>query len=241
MLKAIFFDMDETLCGTSQADTVAGQEFANWIAQTYPQVSDSTAFVHRYLQGVYKKLNDEFPELIALLPDENAFRCGLIQTILAEQGIEIDLEQAQQAQSYFDSARMGAFNFFPGVKEMLTELRQHYKLVVITNGPIFSQHPKLKATQMSEWVDHIIVGGEEPEEKPAASIFHKALSLVDAKPEEVIHIGDSLPADIQGANNMGILSVWVNSTGIATPTETKPSYEVKETIELNEILKTLAQ
>lgn len=82
MLKAIFFDMDETLCGTSQADKVAGQEFADWIAQTYPQVTDSTAFVQRYLQGVYKKLNDEFPQLIALLPDENAFRCGLIQSIL---------------------------------------------------------------------------------------------------------------------------------------------------------------
>ncbi len=63
-----------------------------------------------------KKLNNEFPQLIALLPDENAFRCGLIQTILAEQSIEIDTEKAQQAQSYFDSARMGAFDFFPGVK-----------------------------------------------------------------------------------------------------------------------------
>ncbi|MGR5235192.1 HAD family hydrolase [Vibrio rotiferianus] len=241
MLKAIFFDMDETLCGTSQADKVAGQEFSDWIAQTYPQVADSTAFVQRYLQGVYKKLNDEFPQLIALLPDENAFRCGLIQTILAEQGIEIDAEQAQQAQSFFDSARMGAFTFFPGVKEMLLELRQHYKLVVITNGPIFSQHPKLKATQMHEWVDHIIVGGEEPEEKPAASIFHKALNLVDAKPEEVIHIGDSLPADIAGANNMGIPSVWVNEAGTVNPTDIKPNYEVKETVELNEILKTLAQ
>jgi len=241
VLKAIFFDMDETLCGTSQADKVAGQEFATWVAQTYPQVNDSVALVQRYLQGVYKKLNAEFPQLIALLPDENAFRCGLIQVILAEQGIEIDAEQAQQAQNVFDSARMQAFTFFPGVKEMLTELRQHYKLVVITNGPVFSQHPKLKATQMSEWVDHIIVGGEEPEEKPAASIFHKALNLVGASPEEAIHIGDSLPADIAGANNMGMLSVWVNATGTENPTDIEPHYEVRETIELNEILKTLTQ
>ncbi|MDW1568650.1 HAD family hydrolase, partial [Vibrio sp. YT-15] len=188
MLKAIFFDMDETLCGTSQADKAAGQKFAAWIQQTYPQVSDPQAFLQRYLQGVYKKLNAEFPQLVALLPDENAFRCGLIQTILAENGIHIDAEQAQQAQHYFDSARMGAFTFFPGVKEMLTDLGKHYKLVVITNGPIFSQHPKLKATQMDEWVDHIIVGGEEPEEKPAASIFQKALNLVDIKPEEALHI-----------------------------------------------------
>ncbi|AVW93754.1 HAD family hydrolase [Vibrio parahaemolyticus] len=241
MLKAIFFDMDETLCGTSQADKAAGQKFAAWIQQTYPQVSDPQAFLQRYLQGVYKKLNAEFPQLVALLPDENAFRCGLIQTILAEDGIHIDAEQAQQAQHYFDSARMGAFTFFPGVKEMLTDLRKHYKLVVITNGPIFSQHPKLKATQMDEWVDHIIVGGEEPEEKPAASIFQKALNLVDVKPEETLHIGDSLAADIAGANNMGILSVWVNATGASNPTEITPNFEIRETVELKEILKTLAQ
>ncbi|TOF69132.1 HAD family hydrolase [Vibrio parahaemolyticus] len=241
MLKAIFFDMDETLCGTSQADKAAGQKFAAWIQQTYPQVSDPQAFLQRYLQGVYKKLNAEFPQLVALLPDENAFRCGLIQTILAEDGIHIDAEQAQQAQHYFDSARMGAFTFFPGVKEMLTDLRKHYKLVVITNGPIFSQHPKLKATQMDEWVDHIIVGGEEPEEKPAASIFQKALNLVDVKPEEALHIGDSLAADIAGANNMGILSVWVNATGASSPTEITPNFEIRETVELKEILKTLAQ
>lgn len=241
MLKAIFFDMDETLCGTSQADKAAGQKFAAWIQQTYPQVSDPQAFLQRYLQGVYKKLNTEFPQLVALLPDENAFRCGLIQTILAENGIHIDAEQAQQAQHYFDSARMGAFTFFPGVKEMLTDLRKHYKLVVITNGPIFSQHPKLKATQMNEWVDHIIVGGEEPEEKPAASIFQKALNLVDVKPEEALHIGDSLAADIAGANNIGILSVWVNATGASNPTEITPNFEIRETVELKEILKTLAQ
>nr|WP_264301465.1 HAD family hydrolase [Vibrio parahaemolyticus] len=241
VLKAIFFDMDETLCGTSQADKAAGQKFAAWIQQTYPQISDPQAFLQRYLQGVYKKLNAEFPQLVALLPDENAFRCGLIQTILAEDGIHIDAEQAQQAQHYFDSARMGAFTFFPGVKEMLTDLRKHYKLVVITNGPIFSQHPKLKATQMDEWVDHIIVGGEEPEEKPAASIFQKALNLVDIKPEEALHIGDSLAADIAGANNMGILSVWVNATGASNPTEITPNFEIRETVELKEILKTLAQ
>ncbi|EPE2667137.1 HAD family hydrolase [Vibrio parahaemolyticus] len=241
MLKAIFFDMDETLCGTSQADKSAGQKFAAWIQQTYPQVSDPQAFLQRYLQGVYKKLNAEFPQLVALLPDENAFRCGLIQTILAENGIHIEAEQAQQAQHYFDSARMGAFTFFPGVKEMLMDLRKHYKLVVITNGPIFSQHPKLKATQMDEWVDHIIVGGEEPEEKPAASIFQKALNLVDIKPEEALHIGDSLAADIAGANNMGILSVWVNATGASNPTEITPNFEIRETVELKEILKTLAQ
>ena len=77
--------------------------------------------------------------------------------------------------------------------------------------------------------------------KPAASIFHKALKLADVKPEEALHIGDSLAADIAGANDMGILSVWVNPKGADNQTDIEPDYEVKDTVELKEILKTLAQ
>ncbi|NVJ57229.1 MAG: HAD family hydrolase [Vibrionaceae bacterium] len=236
MLKAIFLDMDETLCGTSEADKQAGQAFAHWVKTTYPKLGDEQRFIQRYLAGVYKQLNDEFPELVALLPNEAAFRCGLIQSLLAEQGVMVDQAAGQAAQAYFDQQRMEAFCFFPGVAELLVSLREKYRLVVITNGPIFSQHPKLAAVNMVEWVDHIIVGGEEPEEKPAASIFQKALDLVDAAPEEVIHIGDSLSSDIAGANQMGITSVWVDAAGNGNFGDITPSYTIRTFSELPAIL-----
>ncbi|MDC5812477.1 HAD family hydrolase [Vibrio europaeus] len=239
MLKAIFFDMDETLCGTSKADNLAGQSFARWIKQTYPQLTDEQRFFQRYLAGVYKQLNAEFPQLVDLLPNEAAFRCGLIRTLLAEQGVEVDEAEAQIAQAYFDHQRIEAFGFFPGGGELLTSLRERYTLVVITNGPTFSQYPKLAAVNMSEWVDHIIVGGEEPEEKPAASIFQKALDLSGTKPEEVIHIGDSLPSDIAGANQMGIISVWVDASGNGKSGDIIPSYTVRTATDLPAILAAL--
>lgn len=239
MLKAIFFDMDETLCGTSEADKLAGQAFARWVKERYPQLTDEQRFIQRYLAGVYKQLNAEFPQLVALLPDEAAFRCGLIRILLAEQGVAIDEVAAQAAQAYFDQQRMAAFTFFPGVDELLVSLRERYTLVVITNGPIFSQYPKLAAVNMPKWVDHIIVGGDEPEEKPAASIFQKALNLAGVQPEEVIHIGDSLPSDIAGANQMGITSVWVDASGNGEPGDIIPSYTVRSVIDLPAILAAL--
>ncbi|MBE4618711.1 HAD-IA family hydrolase [Vibrio navarrensis] len=236
MLKAIFFDMDETLCGTSQADKIAGEKLEQWLRNKYPQIEDLSTFVGRYLQGIYKKLGDDFPQLIKYLPDENAYRCGLFQALLEEQGVFSDTHHAQEAQNFFDLERMRAFTFFPGVKDMLIELRLKYKLILITNGPVFSQWPKINATQMNRWVDHIIVGGEEPEEKPAASIFLKALKLAGVTAEEAIHVGDSLIADIKGANDLGILSVWVNATGIINETEVEPNYEVRKAIEIHKIL-----
>lgn len=239
MLKAIFFDMDETLCGTSEADKLAGQAFARWVKGTYPQLDDEQRFLKRYLAGVYKQLNAEVPQLVALLPNEAAFRCGLIRTLLAEQGIEVGEAAAQAAQAYFDHQRMEAFTFFPGVPELLASLRERYTLVVITNGPTFSQYPKLAAVNMPEWVDHIIVGGDEPEEKPATSIFQKALDLAGVHPEEVIHIGDSLPSDIAGANHMRITSVWVDASGNGKVGDIIPSYTIRTATDLPTILAAL--
>ena len=62
---------------------------------------------------------------------------------------------------------------------------------------------------LAEHVDHIIIGGEEPEQKPAVSIFEKALRLAGCEAHEAIHVGDSLASDIAGAHNSGITSVWV--------------------------------
>lgn len=45
--------------------------------------------------------------------------------------------------------------------------------------------------------------------KPDAGIFKAALNLLSLRPDEVIHIGDSLHSDVAGARNAGITSVWL--------------------------------
>ncbi|MEC6881329.1 HAD family hydrolase [Photobacterium piscicola] len=210
MLKAIFLDMDETLCATSVADKQALATLTHYVQSQFPTLNVDV-FCQRYIAGIYKQLNSEFPQLVALLDNELLFRQTLVQTLFAQQQISLSFEQAKAIQAAFDDGRMAGFDFFPEVKAMLATLRQHYKLVVITNGPVFSQYPKLAATAMDQHVDYIIVGGEEPEEKPALSIFKKALDLVKCEPSETLHMGDSLAADIAGANGAGIASVWVDT------------------------------
>jgi len=46
--------------------------------------------------------------------------------------------------------------------------------------------------------------------KPHQAMFHHGLNALCLKPDEVMHVGDSLRADIAGANAAGIRSVWVN-------------------------------
>ena len=211
-IKALFLDMDETLCDTTLANTTAQQALTAKISEDCGDLIDAQAFAESFLKGIYKVWTPEQAEKYQPIRaefGEERYRQVLTQDLLAAESIDVSTEYAVALHEQFEVDRMAAFNFFPGIKACLLELRKHVTLVVITNGPEFSQIPKIEAVNMSDYVDHIIIGGQEPEEKPALSIFQKAMRLAECNASEAIHFGDSLSADITGANNAGIESVWI--------------------------------
>lgn len=213
MLKALFLDMDETLCDTAAANRQAQQKMAQKMATLYNSLTNPQAIVEAYVRGIYREWTSEQQHRYMPMIEqqsEQAFRVQLVIDLLNEQGIEeVSESTAQQLQDQFDQDRIDAFNFYPGITEFLAEARKLFTLVVITNGPEFSQIPKVERINLKDHVDHIIIGGQEPEQKPARSIFDKALTLAQCKPHEAIHVGDSLASDIAGAHNCGITSVWI--------------------------------
>lgn len=54
--------------------------------------------------------------------------------------------------------------------------------------------------------------------KPRRELFQLALDQSGLSAEQVVHIGDSLSSDIQGASSVGIRAVWINRSGRKTPT-----------------------
>jgi N-acylneuraminate-9-phosphatase len=213
MLKALFLDMDETLCDTPAANVHAKQLMAQALHAQHGSTFDAAGFADAYVTGIYREWsNSQQARYMPIIEQhsEQAFRVQLIADLLAERGIEDSCNHSAQAlQSKFDQDRIDAFDFYPGIKEWLAQARKIFTLVVITNGPEFSQLPKLERVNMAAHVDHVIVGGQEAEEKPYPSIFNKALRLACCEAHEVVHVGDSLAADIAGAHNSGITSVWI--------------------------------
>ena len=213
MLKALFLDLDDTLCDTSSANEQAMQLMAGGLQAHYGIDFDGQAFSRAYVQCIYRHWSDS--QRAVYMPvveqqSEGAFRVQVIRDLLAEQGVESVSEvEAQSVQHKFDRDRLQAFGFYAGITEFLAEARNFFTLVVITNGPEYSQIPKGEAVNLLAHVDHIIIGGQEPEQKPARSIFEKALKLAGCEAHEAIHVGDSLAADIAGAHNSGITSVWI--------------------------------
>lgn len=213
MLKALFLDLDETLCDTLGANEQARLLMAQALQAQFGAALDGQAISRAYVSGIYRHWSDS--QRARYLPiikqqGEGAFRRQLILDLLAQQGVDnVNAAAAQALQDKFDSDRLQAFDFYPGIAEFLIDARKYFTLVVITNGPEFSQVPKVEAVNLAEYVDHIIIGGQELEQKPARSIFEKALKLANCEAHEAIHVGDSLAADIAGAHGSGITSVWI--------------------------------
>ena len=212
MIKALFLDMDETLCDTSRANNDAKRLLAKKLEMDFPNLIDGKTFADSFLKGIYKVWTPEQRTKYQPFREKHgelAYRREMTKDLLLARGQPADDAYATALHEQFEIDRMAAFDFFPSIQEFLVNVRQRFTLVVITNGPEFSQIPKLERVNMRNYVDHIIIGGQEPEEKPASSIFQKALRLANCRAAETIHFGDSLSADILGANNQDIHSVWI--------------------------------
>jgi putative hydrolase of the HAD superfamily len=50
-------------------------------------------------------------------------------------------------------------------------------------------------------------------EKPAPGIFHWAVERLGVPAAEVVHVGDSFPADVEGARRAGLQALWFRGRG----------------------------
>jgi FMN phosphatase YigB (HAD superfamily) len=111
------------------------------------------------------------------------------------------------------------------------------KIGLLSNCP--SEFGKTRRLTMKEdgilrHFSAILLSGEIGHEKPEREIFEIALdSLGLQDPSDVLHVGDSLFADVMGAQNAGLNPVLIDSMGF------HPSSEVVTIQRLSEILQYL--
>lgn len=65
--------------------------------------------------------------------------------------------------------------------------------------------------------------------KPAPVIFEVALRELGVPPHQVLHVGDSLEADVGGARRLGMSTAWVNRAGeVAGPDTPQPDLTLRD-------------
>ena len=73
-------------------------------------------------------------------------------------------------------------------------------------------------------------------EKPDPRLFHIAADRAACDPKSFLHVGDSLENDVEGANEAGVYSVWLNRDRSLNETDIRPDAEVNMLSEILELV-----
>lgn len=100
---------------------------------------------------------------------------------------------------------------FNNTQEILTKLSKDYKLAVITDGRSITQRNKLKALDLENKLDFVVISEEIGSEKPDPKNF---LSVQDAlQCEKYIYIGDNPKKDFVTPNKLGWETICLRDKG----------------------------
>lgn len=129
-----------------------------------------------------------------------------------------------------------------GAKELLDTLKkQGYRIIIITNGFKEIQRNKIKNSGLEDLIDAIFVSESLGSHKPNVGFFHYALTGSNSRRLETVVVGDSLDADIKGADNAKIYSIWFNpkEVPLSIPLKFYPPLEVRKLSEIPLAIETL--
>ncbi len=140
---------------------------------------------------------------------------------------------AQEANRAYGAALCEAAPLLDGAKRLLQALAPVAELAIVTNGVAHSQRRRFALSGIDRYAGHIFISGEVGYEKPDPRFFEAVLRDCQVRDLQcVLVVGDSLSADIAGANAAGLDSCWFNPNG-HPPSETAvPTYMVSSLAEV---------
>jgi HAD superfamily hydrolase (TIGR01662 family) len=219
-IRCLLFDLGDTLW--SRRDTVTWERLEvlsnRRAASLLRQHVDSRLLPALDDALLGQRLRQSFDtcvrEQIRLQPDVEPKGAQAVAEVLhgwGISGVENSLGEA-----IFETLRIRIPESRPLFKDTLSTLaeleRRGYLLGVVTNriwgGKPFQEDLHVLGLDHFFHPQAIAVSGDLGLRKPNPAMFLHALKGLNARPEEAIMVGDSLSADVLGAQQAGILAAW---------------------------------
>ncbi|MDO5088294.1 MAG: YjjG family noncanonical pyrimidine nucleotidase [Leptotrichiaceae bacterium] len=232
MYRIILIDIDDTLFDYAQAEKYAIKK----VFEDFGYFNDAKN------EKKYEKIKNEYKIINGMLWKE--FEKGNIKSdelkvkrfeILFEK-MKLNYDTADFAKQYLKRLSEGTF-LFDESEGLCRYLYGKYKIAVITNGMKEVQYSRVENSKIGKYISKITVSDDIGISKPDKEIFEYTLKeLGHQNKSDVIMIGDSLTADIQGGINFGIDTCWVNLKNKKKEKGIEPKYTVEKLEELYDIL-----
>lgn len=208
MIKLITFDLDNTLWEVMPAIVAAEKSMRAWLHDRVPSYREQVngefmATLRETALRADPQLRYNISDMRVLLLTQALRHCGLAETAARS--------TAREAFAVFMQGR-NTVEFYPDALKAVAQLASNYRLAALTNGNAdISVMPLADHFEFSMSPD--IVQARKPEPK----IFAETLARARCKSHEVVHVGDHLREDIDGARDAGWNTVWVNIAGEDLP------------------------
>lgn len=231
-MKAIFFDLDDTLINFGGVSDQAWLETCNKLLEVY---SDLKIDVSKLAQQICFRNSAYWSNEESRPKGNTDFKNS--RMIILKQAME-DLKLTDERIINFLLAEYPKYKekavyVFPKVHETLAALKaQGYQLVLITNGDASRQRGKIARFDLEKYFDHILIEGEQGFGKPDLRIYQKALDLCQVTAKEACMVGDNLLWEVETPIRYGMNGIWLNFQQQELASEIEPSAMIQNVSEL---------
>ena len=187
-MKVVIFDLDNTL----------------YPEETY--VRSGFSAVARYLSGKY---NYDFVKLFSKIMDifNNDGRGKVFDKLVND----LNFNEEISTLVYIYRYHLPDISLYPESIPLLDNLKNNYKLALITDGRAFVQKRKVEALNIENYFDIIVFTDVLGENywKPSVEPYKLVLDMIDCDAKDAYYIGDDPYKDFKAPKNLGMKSIQV--------------------------------
>ncbi|GGN08713.1 noncanonical pyrimidine nucleotidase, YjjG family protein [Dyadobacter beijingensis] len=224
--RHIFFDLDHTLWDFERNSSESLEEIFHHQELTKYGISSCEAFVCSFLK-INTALWDAFDkgQLHHSYIRENRFKM-----VFAELGVECPPHHGEIGELYLTSLPTKK-HLLEGALDLLNYVAEAgYGMHIITNGFNEIQARKIASSEIGHFFENVVTFETANAKKPDRRIFEFALEIAGTTASESLMVGDNWIADILGAKQVGMDTVYLNPAGLEFDEE--PTYNIKRLEEL---------
>ena len=224
MIKAVFFDLDDTIADTTRLAEMARRN----------------AIENMIRHGMPVDFDTAYNELLELINEYGSNFPRHFDYLLRRLDLKYNPKWVAAGVIAYHNTKFAYLREVRHARKTLLKLREMgLRLGIITDGDPIKQWEKILRLDLDDFFEHVVISDFEGVKKPHPKIFQKALRIFGVKAEEAVMVGDRLYSDIYGAKRVGMHTVWFRYGKYANRENEYKEYADYEITDLLDVLQVI--
>jgi len=222
MIKAIIFDLDNTLMDFMKVKRVAIEAAVEAMIDAGLKMPKE-----EMVEKIYKAYGEEGIE------DQHIF-----DKVLEREFGHIDYRILASGIIGYRRAKEGTMSLYPHVHLTLTTLtKMGIKMIIVTDAPKLPVWMRISALGLQHYFEHILTYEDTGAKKPSPKPFQMALDILKVKPDEALMVGDWAERDVVGAKQLGMKTAFARYGDTFETKDSGADYELNDILELVDVVR----